>query len=441
MTLEVKRKSLIQLFIPICFETLFYMLAGMVDTLMLSSVSDHAVGAVGTANTYIGVFIIMFGVISSGMVAVMTQNIGAGKPGIAYQAKQIGLAFNTVVGILMSAFLFIFSGKILELVSIAPALMEPARVYLQIVGGSCILNAIIPIFSSYLRAFGYTKQSLFASMIGNVVNFILNAFFLFVMHWGVQGVALANAISRVINLIIVASMSSVLIKAKQSPERLPSRKVLEQIIKIGLPSAFETALYNIAMTLVVRFLNQMDTDGMNVTARSYTMQISNFSYCIGASLAQANAIITGWRIGAKEYRECEKGTKQAAVYGVIIAACLEAIFSLSGNWLVLIFTDNQSMINLVIKLLSIDIILEVGRVTNLVYGQALKTSGDAVFPVVMGAIFMFLCAVGGTYLWGIHFELLAVGAYIGLASDECVRAVGMVLRWRSGKWKSKGLVS
>ncbi len=59
----------------------------------------------------------------------------------------------------------------------------------------------------------------------------------------------------------------------------------------------------------------------------------------------------------------------------------------------------------------------------------------------MGAIFMFLCAVGGTYLWGIHFELLAVGAYIGLASDECVRAVGMVLRWRSGKWKSKGLVS
>lgn len=441
MTLEVKRKSLIQLFIPICFETLFYMLAGMVDTLMLSSVSDHAVGAVGTANTYIGVFIIMFGVISSGMVAVMTQNIGAGKPGIAYQAKQIGLAFNTVVGILMSAFLFIFSGKILELVSIAPALMEPARVYLQIVGGSCILNAIIPIFSSYLRAFGYTKQSLFASMIGNVVNFILNAFFLFVMHWGVQGVAIATVISRVINLIIVASMSAVLIKAKQSPERLPSRKVLEQIIKIGLPSAFETALYNIAMTFVVRFLNQMDTDGMNVTARSYTMQISNFSYCIGASLAQANAIITGWRIGAKEYRECEKGTKQAAVYGVIIAACLEAIFSLSGNWLVLIFTDNQSMINLVIKLLSIDIILEVGRVTNLVYGQALKTSGDAVFPVVMGAIFMFLCAVGGTYLWGIHFELLAVGAYIGLASDECVRAVGMVLRWRSGKWKSKGLVS
>ena len=51
--MEVQRKSLTQLFVPICFETLFYMLAGMVDTLMLSSVSDQAVGAVGTANTYI----------------------------------------------------------------------------------------------------------------------------------------------------------------------------------------------------------------------------------------------------------------------------------------------------------------------------------------------------------------------------------------------------
>ena len=80
--MAAERKTLTQLFVPICVETLFYMLSGMVDTLMLSSVSDQAVGAVGTANTYIGVFIIMFGVISSGMVAVMSQNIGAGRPGV-----------------------------------------------------------------------------------------------------------------------------------------------------------------------------------------------------------------------------------------------------------------------------------------------------------------------------------------------------------------------
>ncbi len=439
--MAVERKTLTQLSVPICLETLFYMLSGMVDTLMLSSVGDQAVGAVGTANTYIGVFIIMFGVISSGMVAVMSQNIGAGRPGIAYQARQLGLLFNASTGILMSVILAFFSGRILKVVSIAPALLEPAETYLKIVGGACFLNALIPIFSSYLRVFGYTKHSLIGTIVGNAVNIIFNSIFLFVFKWGVMGVAVATVISKVVNLIIVAAMGAVLIKAKQSPERIQPRKILAQIVKIGFPSALETALYNVAMTFIVRFMNQMDTDGMNVTARSYTMQIANFSYCIGAALAQANAIMTGWRIGAKEFEECDRGTAKAAIFGLITATCFSVTFAISGHFIVHIFTDDIQMVDLVVKLLIVDVFLEFGRVTNLVYGQALKTSGDAVFPVIMGAVFMYLFAVGGTYFLGIHMGLQAVGAYIAMAGDECARAVGMVLRWKSGKWKSKSLVA
>lgn len=438
--MENNRKTLTQLFIPICLETLLYMLAGMVDTLMLSSVSDQAVGAVGTANTYIGIFIIMFSIISSGMVAVMTQNIGAGRPGVAFQARQLGLAFNAVLGILMSFFLFFFSGPILSVVGIAEALRAPAETYLKIVGGGCILNALIPILSSYMRAFGFSKEPLYATVIGNVVNLILNAFFLFSLHMGVMGVAIATVISRVINLVIVAAMAAAMVKAKQYPERISNRSVLIQIIKVGFPSACESALYNIAMTLVIRFLNQMDPQGLNVTARSYAVQITNFSYCVGAALAQANAILTGWRIGAKEYEACDRGTNKAAVIGIITAAGMATIIALCNGWIMKLFTDDPQMISLVGKLLFIDIALEMGRVSNLVYGNALKTSGDAVFPVVIGAIFMFLFAAGGTWLFGVKLGLLAVGSYIGLASDECVRAVGMFLRWRSGKWKEKRLI-
>ena len=438
--MAVERKTLAQLSVPICLETLFYMLSGMVDTLMLSSVSDQAVGAVGTANTYIGVFIVMFGIISSGMVAVMSQNIGAGRPGIAYQARQLGMIFNAVIGILMSAVLAVFSGGILRMVSIAPALFEPAETYLKIVGGTCFLNALIPIFSSYLRVFGYTKHSLIGTIVGNILNIILNSVFLYVFHRGVMGVAVATVISRIVNLIIVAIMGAVLIKAKQSPERISPQKILAQIVKIGFPSALETALYNVAMTFIVRFMNQMDANGMNVTARSYAMQIADFSYCAGAALAQANAIMTGWRIGAKELEECDRGTRKAVIYGLVTATCFSVTFALSGRFIVHIFTDNTQMISLVVKLLIIDIFLEFGRVTNLVYSQALKTSGDALFPVIMGAIFMYLFAVGGTYFLGIHMGLLAVGAYIAMAGDECARAVGMVLRWKSGQWKRKSLV-
>ena len=439
--MSTARKSLLQLFVPICLETLLLMLAGMEDTLMLSSVSDDAVGAVGTANTYIGVFIIMFAVVSTGMIAVMTQNIGAGRPGIAYQARQLGLAFNAVLGIVMSVFLCFCSGMILDLVGIAEALREPAEIYFQIVGSFCICNALIPIFAAYLRAFGFSKQPLIATIVGNVINLILNAIFLFGLHWGVAGVAWATGISRVVNLCIVAFLSWKLVKAKQYPQRMANRQVLAQIIQVGFPSALENVIYNVAMTLVIRLLNQMDATGMNVTARSYAVQVTNFALCAGSALAQANAILTGWRIGAEEIEDCNRGTRKAALIGILIATGLEAIFALTGPWILSIFTDDPQMISLVVKLLAIDIILESGRVTNLVYGQALKTSGDAIFPVVLAVIFMFLCAVGGTYLFGIRMELGAVGAYIALTSDEVSRAIGMIIRWKSGKWRKKGLIS
>lgn len=46
----------------------------------------------------------------------------------------------------MSFILAAFSGWILKIVSIAPALLEPAETYLKIVGGASFLNALIPIF-------------------------------------------------------------------------------------------------------------------------------------------------------------------------------------------------------------------------------------------------------------------------------------------------------
>ncbi len=170
------------------------------------------------------------------------------------------------------------------------------------------------------------------------------------------------------------------------------------------------------------------------------MQIANFSYCAGAALAQANAIMTGWRMGAKEFEACDKGTKKAAIIGVIIAALLETVFALSASFIMRLFTDDPEMVSLVTKLLFIDIALEIGRVTNLVFGQALKTSGDAIYPTIIAAIFMYIFMVGGTYFFGIHLGLLVVGAYIGMALDECVRAVFMFGRWQTGKWKTKGII-
>jgi len=434
------RKTLGQLAFPISLELLLLMLTGTIDTLMLSSVGDQAVAAVGTANTYISMFILMFSVISSGMMAIMTQNIGAGKPDVAYQACKIGASFNGALGIVLGLILSAQADTILNIVGIASSLREPASIYLCIVGGGCFLNAIIPIYSGYLRAFGYIKQPLWATIISNITNLVLNAIFLYLLHMGVAGVAIATILSRILNLAIVYISSRLLIQAHDKSSYLPTFQVLKQIVKIGLPSALESIFYHIALALVMRYLNQMDSEGINVAARSYASSITSFSFCIGAALAHANAIMTGWQIGAEDYEACEKGARKAALIGILMSTLIETIFALSATFIMSFFSDDPVVIDLVRKILFIDIILEFGRVTNLVYVNALKVSGDVIFPVAMATIFSFLCAVGGTYFFGIHLEMMVIGAYIGLTLDECFRAIAMILRWKTGIWKTKRIV-
>jgi Na+-driven multidrug efflux pump len=254
-------------------------------------------------------------------------------------------------------------------------------------------------------------------------------------------VALATGISRLAHLLWVWLVSRCRIRTHREANPPENREILRKIIGVGLPAAAETSLYNLAITLVISMLNHMDDTGMQATARAYAVQISNFSLCAGLALAQANAIIVGWRIGSKEYADCDRDTRKAARLGIVISVSTASLFALFAGPILRLFTDDPEMVRLVRTLLIVDIFLEIGRMTNLVYGYALKTSGDATYPMIIAVVFAFLCAAGGTWYFGIYTGWLAVGAYVALALDECTRAVFMYLRWNAGQWRKKNLLS
>ena len=438
--MDNRQKGLRQLFFPIFVEVLFFMLVGSVDTLMLSTIGDDKVGAVGAANTYLSVFTISFSVISTGVMAVMTQYIGAGKNGVARQARNIGLVFNGILGSVLSILLLFWAGPILSILGTANSLLPHATSYMRIVGGTAIFVALTPVVTYYLRAFGFTKEPLIVNVVANILNVILNSVFLFVCDWGVVGVAMATAISRVVGLALGIIMCMKKINIPKDAETISNGTVCKNILQVGLPSALESALYNVAMAIVMKFLNQMSEDGIYVTAKSYASQITMFSYCAGVALSNANAIIVGWRIGEKKYDECEKATFKAAKIGVITAVVVAGIFVLTGKYIMHIFTDDPKIIELVVMILVVDLVLEIGRICNIVFGMALKTAGDATYTVVIAVIFMYLFAVLGTYVFGISLEWFVVGSWIALAMDECARAVLMGIRWKSRKWEKKVLV-
>lgn len=435
-----KDKKLFTLFVPIFLEVFLLMLAGIVDTLMLSGVSDEAVGAVGSANTYLGLFAIVFTIIASGLIAVMTQYIGAGKKGIAYQARQIALLLNGVFGFVISLFLWFGGSLIIDGLGMADNLREDAVIYTRIVGASCMLLSITPVFSSYLRAFDKTKHSLCAALIGNGFNVLFNALFIFVWKQGVLGVAIATIIGRAVQLTLNVIFSIFLVNGRQYKERIDNKLLIKQIVKIGLPAALESALYTVAMVLVTMFLNMMDETGFNATARTYANQITSFAYCAALAFAQANVILNGWRIGEDRVKDCYSSTNKSALIGIGSGVLIELIISLCSFWIMQLFTDDQTLVKAVQLILLVDIALEIGRAGNLVYGQALKGAGDSFYPAIVAIIFNFICAVGLTYLFGIVFKLGVLGAYIGLTLDECLRALFMFIRYRSGKWESKVII-
>lgn len=436
----MKKKNLKTLFWPIFFEILFLMLAGMVDTLMLSGLNYKAVGAVGTSNTYLSIFVIMFSIISTGMVSVMTQYIGAGKEHVAKQAKNIGLLLNGLVGITLSLLLGFGARTILSVVGVASSLLDYATTYMVIVGGASIITAFIPIYNNYLRSFGYTKITMIATISANLLNLVLNALFLYGLNLGVAGIATATVISKVVNLLILAIYAEKNITFDNHTLRTSNKLILMQIIKIGIPAAAESALYNVASTLIIKFLNEMDPDGINVTAQTYIFTITNFSYCAALALAQANSILLGWSIGERNYKKGYKNTFKALKYGILTSLCISILFVIFSKPILGLFTDNTTIINLATKLLIIDIFLEFGRVANLVFATALKTAGDALYIVVIASIVMLLVGSGGTYILGIKLELFAIGAYISMALDELIRGIISLFRFISRKWESKTLV-
>ena len=193
------------------------------------------------------------------------------------------------------------------------------------------------------------------------------------------------------------------------------------------------------MAVVMSFVNQMDPSGWNATAKAYTTQISNFSYCAAFALAQANCYFVGWRIGGNKMEECYKGTLKVCLIGIGLGVSVQLVFSLLGRPLSGLFTTDEALIQMIQYALFIDIGLEVGRASNLVLGQALKTSGYSLKPSLVSAVINMIVAVAGTYLFGIVCGWGVLGCMFALTLDECGRAVFLFFVWRAKKWQKAAI--
>lgn len=441
----MKKLKLFNLAWPIFIETALFMLLGFVDVFVLSRYDDLAASSVNTANQAVSIVTIVFTVISGASAVLISQYLGAGKKEEASRIAALSIFFNLVVGVIISVFLVLFSEEILIFIGAQGKILEFASEYLSVVGGFIFLQAVLSAMSVIIRNHGLTKISMYVTVGMNIVNTVLDVVFVLglfgVPKMGVMGVAVATTFSRIVGTIILAIVLFTKVESISIFKLLRPFPWIDtkNIVKIGVPSALESFLYNLSQLVITSIVLNFLTDS-ELIAKTYVQNITMFFYIFAVSIGQASQIITGHLVGAGDMDNAYKSGLKAYRNSLIItmSACLIGV--LLRVPLMGIFTDSAEVIKLGANILIINCFLEFGRTTNLVIIACLRGAGDVYFPTICAIFSMWLVSVAGTYLFAVVLNMGVYGLWIALALDEIIRGVLMIWRFRSGKWREKRIV-
>ncbi|MBM7660120.1 putative MATE family efflux protein [Bacillus mesophilus] len=430
---------------PIFIELFLHMLMGSTDTFMLSHVSDDAVAAVGVANQLVFFTILLFGFVATGTAVLVSQYLGAKKILEAKNASAISITLNLIFGILVSVAVVVFREDFLNLFELTEEIKGYASQYLLIVGGTIFTQALLITLASILRANGFTKDAMFVSIIMNVINVVGNALLIYgffgLPEMGVQGIAIATAVSRAVALLLMFRLIYKLLPISIAFKDYLNFdiKQIKKILNIGVPAAGEQAIYNTSQIAITAIIAIIGAEAL--TTRVYAFNIMSFILLFGLAMGQGTQILIGHKVGARDfdgaYNQLLKSLKSSIIITILIAV-LVAIFR---EHLISIFTDNQVIIQVGGSLLLLSLILEPGRTFNLVVINSLRATGDARFPVLMAFISMWGISVPLSYFLGITLGLGLAGVWISFIVDEWLRGIIMYFRWKSRVWEKKILVS
>ena len=431
-------RRLLPLAWPIFVEQLLHMSTGVIDTFMVSHISDGAVAALGSANQVIILFVVLFGIVGIGTSVVITHHLGGGDRAGADRIAATAMGVNTWFGLIASVLVLVLAQPMLELIQLSPALQVYALPFLSIMGATLFLEAMIQAASAVLRAHGYTRDAMVVAIGQNVLNVVGNCILLFGLwgapKMGVEGVALSTVFSRIVACAVMGALLSyrIHLRVRLADFFQFSKERLGRILHIGLPAAAEQTSWFLAFMTVTAFTARMGDQ--TLAAQTYAMQLVWGVLLCSLAIGLATEIIIGHMVGAGEFEAAYQQLLRSLRVGLVISLGVASGVALLSPWLLAMFTHNPAIIATGVLLMRIGVLLEPGRVFNLVVINALRATGDARYPVLMGVFSMWGVLVLGSWFLGTYLGLGLVGVWIAMTCDEWLRGLMMYRRWRQRKW-------
>jgi MATE efflux family protein len=411
---------------------------------MVTQVNVNLVGAMGAGNQVMDLFMIIFSFLSVGCSVVVAQALGAKNKTLATRVIHASITFNTIFGLVCAIFIYIFGYFVLELLNVPKELMKESFDYLHLLGVALIFDGLGVVLASVLRVYNFAFFVMIVSLIMNLITLFGNAIALFgwfgLPNHGLYGVALSTVTGRLVGVIILFFVLIKIAKVRILFKMLLVLpfKILKKILSVGLPSAGENLLWMSQYMVAFSFIGSMGEASLAV--QTIYFQIAMLIMLCGQSISVANEVIVGHLVGASRFEEAYIRTFKALKFGVIATVIVVVSVYLLKEFIMNELSLTNELKALMIPLFALALLLEPGRTFNIVIVNALRASGDAKFPFISGAIFMWGLSLPLGYFLGIHLQMGIIGVWLGFFADEWIRGMVNTWRWKSKKWATKCLV-
>ncbi len=446
MTVGTPWKKILMFAVPMLIGNVAQQLYSTADSVIVGRfIGDNALAAVGSAGPIYNLLLVLFMGIAVGAGVVVAQFFGAKKR--EELSKAIG---NCLTLTLIASLIIMLIGSfairpLLELLDTPTSIINWCNSYLMILVLGIAGTSYYNIFTGILRGLGDSTSALIYLLIATGINIVLDLLFVGRLGMGVSGAALATIIAQIISAIfsfmkLMRLSSTFDLKAKYL--KLDKFHAMN-ILKLGLPSGLTQAIFSMAMIVVQSLTNSFGEQV--IAANVIIMRVDGFAMMPNFSFGTAMTTYAGQNVGARQYDRVEKGAKQGTFMAVSFSAFLTMLILLFGRYLMGIFTETESLVNLSKNMMNIIAAGYIAMALTQCLSGVMRGAGDTMTPMWISLATTVAIRVPVAY--GLAFLTRSAerpnGAYqslwISLLVSWLIGALLTYIAYKRGSWKRRAL--
>ncbi len=319
-------KAYMKLALPVVLSMMVSLVYNMVDTYFIALTGKQELVAGVSLAAPIFTLMIAFGdIFGLGGSSLISRLFGEKREEEAKRASAFCLWAAIGFGIFVTIVLLVFRTPILKLLGTDTTTFEYASEYYTwiAVGAASIILGLVP--SNILRTEGLATQAMAGSILGSIVNIILDPVFIFGLGQGAAGAAMATVIGNVIaDVYYIYVMNK---KAKRLSVSLKEIKIpgtmIRDILVIGIPASITNLMQSIMIMITNHYLIAYGTD--KVAAMGIALKANMISAFILVGFAFGGQPLVGYNYGARN----KKRLKEILRFAYLFEAGLALVFTIS----------------------------------------------------------------------------------------------------------------